>query len=45
MLLGIVALRAGQGKRIVYDGATGRITNDEAANQYLRIEYRQGWSL
>ncbi len=45
MLLGIVALRAGQGRRIEYDGANMRITNDEAANQYLTREYRSGWSM
>jgi len=45
MLLGIVALRAGQGKRIYYDGETGRITNVPDANQYLHREYRKGWSL
>jgi hypothetical protein len=45
MLLGIVALRAGQGKKIVFDPATMRITNDDDANQYLTREYRAGWSL
>jgi predicted dehydrogenase len=45
MLLGLVALRAGQGKKIVFDPASMRITNDEAANQYLTREYRAGWSL
>ena len=45
MLLGIVALRAGQGKRIEYDPVAGRITNDEEANRFLTREYRQGWSL
>jgi predicted dehydrogenase len=43
MLLGIVALRAGS--RIQYDGEAMRITNNEAANQYLKREYRSGWSL
>jgi hypothetical protein len=43
MLLGVVALRAGQAKRILYDGAQMRITNDEAANQWLTREYRAGW--
>jgi hypothetical protein len=45
MLLGIVALRAGQGKKIVFDPVSMRVTNDEAANQYLTREYRPGWSL
>jgi len=45
MLLGIVALRTGQGKKIRYDGEAGRVTNVAEANQYLQREYRQGWSL
>ncbi|MEE8488348.1 MAG: Gfo/Idh/MocA family oxidoreductase [Gemmatimonadota bacterium] len=45
MLLGIVALRAGQGKKIQYDGANMRITNDEAANAYLHREYREGYGM
>jgi hypothetical protein len=45
MLLGIVALRTGQGKKIIYDGATGQVTNIADANQYLHREYRKGWSL
>jgi predicted dehydrogenase len=43
MLLGLVALRAGQGKKIVYDGERGQITNIAEANQYLTREYRDGW--
>lgn len=42
MLLGVVALRAG--KKIHYDGAAMRITNVPAANDFLRREYREGWS-
>jgi predicted dehydrogenase len=45
MLLGIVALRAGQGVRIDYDGEAGRITNVAQANQYLKREARKGWSV
>ncbi|MGH7449117.1 MAG: Gfo/Idh/MocA family protein [Longimicrobiales bacterium] len=45
MLLGLVALRAGQGKKIVFDPASMHITNDPAADQYLTREYRAGWSL
>lgn len=45
MLLGVVALKAGQGKRISYDGEKGVITNVPEANQYLKREYRAGWSL
>lgn len=43
MLLGVVALRAGQ--PIDYDGAAGRVTNAPDANQYLDREYRKGWEL
>lgn len=43
MNLGVVAMRADQA--IEYDGATGRITNLAAANQYLSRQYRKGWEL
>ena len=45
MLLGVVAMRAGQGKKILFDGEKGQITNNADANQYLQREYRKGWSL
>lgn len=45
MLLGIVALRAGQGRKILYDGAAMRVTNAPEANAYLTREYRSGWTL
>jgi hypothetical protein len=45
MLLGLVALRTGQGVKIYYDEASGRVTNNAGANQYLQREYRTGWSL
>ena len=45
MLLGVVALRAGQGRKILYDGANMRVTNVPEANQYLTREYRAGWSV
>jgi predicted dehydrogenase len=45
MLLGIAALRAGQGKKLLYDAPNMRFTNDADANQYLTREYRAGWSL
>ena len=43
MLLGIVALRAGQ--PITYDGATMRIPDAPEAERFLRREYRAGWEL
>lgn len=45
MVLGIVALKTGQGVQIRYDGEAGKVTNVDAANQYLGREYRKGWSL
>jgi predicted dehydrogenase len=45
MLLGIVALRAGQGVKLSYDGPGMRITNRPDANQYLTRRYRAGWSV
>jgi predicted dehydrogenase len=45
MLLGVVALRAGQGVRIEYDGESGKISNNSTANQYLRREPRKGWNI
>ncbi len=41
--LAAVALRAG--KKLEYDSANMKITNDEAANRYLTREYRKGWEL
>jgi predicted dehydrogenase len=43
MLLGNVALRADQ--PIDYDGAAGKITNSDAANNLLDRAYRKGWEL
>ena len=43
ILLGGVALRAK--KKVEYDSAKLRITNNEEANQYLFREYRKGWEL
>jgi len=45
MLLGIVALRTGQGRKILYDGQNMRVTNIAEGNQYLTREYRQGWAI
>ncbi|MBL8988525.1 MAG: Gfo/Idh/MocA family oxidoreductase [Gemmatimonadales bacterium] len=45
MLLGVVALRAGQGVKLHYDGAAMKITNHAQANRYLTREYRAGWSV
>jgi hypothetical protein len=43
ILLGAVALRAK--KRLEYDSASMRITNNEDANKYFYREYRKGWEM
>lgn len=43
MLLGLVAHRAG--KRLEYDQTTGRVTNSTEANDWLKRDYRAGWTL
>lgn len=43
ILLGGVALRSG--KKVRYDTASMKITNDEDANKYLHREYREGWEM
>lgn len=43
MLLGLVAHRAG--KKLIYDGASGRVTNDATVNDYLKRQYRPNWTL
>jgi predicted dehydrogenase len=43
MLLGVASLRAGT--KLHYDGANMRVTNNNAANDFLTREYRQGYRL
>jgi hypothetical protein len=43
VLLGNIAIRSG--KKLYWDGPNMKITNVPEANEYLRCEYRQGWSL
>ncbi|MDH4241292.1 MAG: Gfo/Idh/MocA family oxidoreductase [Phycisphaerae bacterium] len=50
VLLGNIAVRMGQqlyekGLKLYYDGPNMRITNMPEANQYIRREYRKGWTL
>ena len=45
MLLGVVALRTGQGRKIRYDAENMRVTNVEEANRFLTREYRSGWEV
>jgi hypothetical protein len=32
-------------KKLLWDGANMKVTNFEAANQFVKREYREGWSL
>ncbi len=43
MLLGLVAYRVG--KKLDYDAAAGRVTNSGEANDLLKRQYREGWTL
>jgi hypothetical protein len=43
MLLALVSHR--MGKKILYDPVAGRITNVSEANDYLKRQYRPGWTL
>jgi hypothetical protein len=43
VLLGNVAFRVGQ--KLEWDPATMRAKNCSEADQYIRSEYRKGWSL
>ncbi len=43
MALSLVAYRVGE--RIEYDGATGRVTNNKKANEFLSKKYRPDWTL
>jgi predicted dehydrogenase len=43
MLLGIVSLRANS--KLHYDTANMRVTNNDAANEFLSREYRKGYAL
>ena len=43
VLLGNLAVRTG--KKLEWDGANMRVTNVPEANQFVRREYRKGWTL
>ena len=45
LLVGNLAQLAGEGKKVEWDGANMRCTNLPELNQYVRREYRKGWSL
>ena len=43
VLLGVLAMRTG--KRIEWDGKTGRVTNDASLNRLVEISARSGWKV
>lgn len=43
VLLGVLAMRTG--KKLEWDGKSGRITNDHALNRYVDITARSGWKV
>ena len=45
MLLGVAALRAGQGRKCIYDAVKSEFKNAPDANQYLTREFRAGWAI
>jgi predicted dehydrogenase len=45
ILLGNVALRAGKGRKLEWDGPNLKVTNWPEAAQYVKREYRKGWEL
>ena len=45
VLLGNLAIRAGQGVKVLWDGPNMRSTNLPELNQFVRRDYRKGWSL
>lgn len=45
ILVGNLAVRAGEGQRIEWDAANLKSTNVPELNQYVQREYREGWTL
>ena len=45
MVLGVAALRAGQGRKLYYDAENMQFANGADANKFLTREYRKGWEL
>jgi hypothetical protein len=45
MLVGKLAMKAGKGKKVEWDGANMKCTNRPELNQYVKREYRKGWEL
>jgi predicted dehydrogenase len=46
VVMGNLAIRPENvGKKLEWDGENMRVTNDEKANDYVQMHYREGWSL
>jgi len=45
ILLGCVALRVGEGRRMEWDGPNMKCTNLPELNQWVKREYRKGWKV
>jgi hypothetical protein len=45
LLVGNLAMRAGVGRKVEWDGVNMKCTNIPELNQYVRRECRQGWTL
>ena len=45
VLLGNIAIRAGSGKKLLWDGENMNFTNEPEANKYVTKEYRESWTL
>jgi predicted dehydrogenase len=43
VLLGNIALR--MGRKLYWDGATMKVTNEPEANRFIQTPYREGWTL
>jgi predicted dehydrogenase len=44
-LLGLVAMRLGNGKKITWDAKAAKATNAPEADEYLKESYRPGWEI
>jgi hypothetical protein len=44
ILLGNIALRY-PGQKLEWDGKNMKVTNRDDANEFVRLQYRKGWSL
>jgi hypothetical protein len=45
VLLGHLALFAGPGAKVEWDGPAMKVTNRPELNRYVKREYRKGWTL